>query len=61
MRAKQKNVASGSPKSEPKTQQRDSNVSAAPLTPDELVKGIFQIKPEDVKRVLASKPGKKQK
>jgi hypothetical protein len=45
---------------ESKSQRRESNVSAAPLTPDQLVKGIFQIKPDDVKRVLASKPGKKR-
>jgi len=33
-------------------------ISAAPLTMDQLVDGIFKIKPDDVKRVVASKPGK---
>jgi hypothetical protein len=36
-------------------------VSAAPLTADELVRGIFQISKADVKRILASRPGRKKK
>jgi hypothetical protein len=32
-------------------------VSIAPLTVDEFVDGMFKIKPEDVKRIVASKPG----
>jgi hypothetical protein len=36
-------------------------VSAAPLTADELVRGIFQISPADVKRIVSSRPGKKKK
>ena len=43
----------------PHSGRRGDPVSAAPLTPDQLVKAIFQIKPEDVKKVLASKPGTK--
>jgi hypothetical protein len=35
-------------------------VSIAPLSVDEFVDGMFKIKPEDVKRIVASKPGKKQ-
>ena len=35
--------------------------SAYPLTPEQLVRGIFQIKPEDVKRIVASKRGKGKK
>jgi hypothetical protein len=40
---------------------RGDPVSAAPLTPEQLIKGIFAIKPDDVKRIVASKPGKKGK
>jgi hypothetical protein len=36
-------------------------VSTYPLSADELVRGIFKISKEDVKRVLASKPGKKKR
>jgi hypothetical protein len=36
-------------------------ISAAPLTMDQLVDGIFKIKADDVKRVVASKPGKGKK
>jgi hypothetical protein len=32
-------------------------ISAAPLTMNQLVDGIFKIKAADVKRVVASKPG----
>jgi hypothetical protein len=39
---------------------RGDPVSAAPLTPEQLVKGIFQISKEDVKRIVASRPGKKK-
>jgi hypothetical protein len=37
---------------------RGDPVSAYPLSADQLVRGIFQISKEDVKKVLASKPGK---
>jgi hypothetical protein len=35
-------------------------VSAAPLTADQLVRGIFRISKQDVKRIVASRPGKKK-
>ena len=35
-------------------------VSIAPLTMDEFVDGMFKISPKDVKRIVASKPGKKK-
>jgi hypothetical protein len=35
-------------------------VSLAPLSMDEAVDAIFQIKPADVKKVIASRPGKKK-
>ena len=38
---------------------RGNPVSAHPLTPDQLVRGIFKIKPADVAKIVASKPGKK--
>jgi hypothetical protein len=36
-------------------------VCLAPLRVDEFVDGMFKIKPEDVKRIVASKPGKGKK
>jgi hypothetical protein len=36
-------------------------ITIAPLTVDEFVDGMFKIKPEDVKRIVASKPGKGKK
>jgi hypothetical protein len=42
-------------------QDRASNVRLAPLTPEQAIRGMFQIKPEDVKRIVASKPGRKKK
>ncbi len=35
--------------------------SIAPLTMDEFVEGMFKIAPKDVKRIVASKPGKRRK
>ena len=43
----------------PRSGRRGDPVSLAPLTMDQAVDAIFKIKPADVKRVLASKPGKK--
>ena len=40
---------------------RGDPISAYPLTPEQLVRGIFQIKPTDVKRILAKRPGKGKK
>jgi hypothetical protein len=31
---------------------------AAPITPEQIISGMFKIKPADVKRIVASKPGK---
>jgi len=39
---------------------RGDPVSLSPLSMDEAVDAIFQIKPADVKKVMASKPGKKK-
>jgi hypothetical protein len=39
----------------------DARERPHPLTAEQLVRGIFQIAPEDVKKVLASKPGKGKK
>ncbi len=38
-----------------------NNVSLAPLSMDQAVDAIFQIKPKDVKRIVASRPGAKRK
>jgi len=35
-------------------------ISLAPLTMDQAVEAIFQIKAADVKKIVASKPGKKK-
>jgi hypothetical protein len=43
------------------TQQRASNVSLHPLTPEQAIRGMFQISPKDVKRIVASKPGRQKK
>jgi hypothetical protein len=40
---------------------RGDPVSLYPLTPEQAIKGIFQIKPEDVKRIVAKRPGKKKR
>lgn len=37
---------------------RGDPVRLAPLTMDQAVDAIFQIKPDDVKKIVASKPGK---
>ena len=39
---------------------RGDPVSAHPLTADQLVSAIFKINPDDMKRIIASKPGKKK-
>jgi hypothetical protein len=51
------------PPSEPSTShsgRRGDPVSLSPLSMDEAVDAIFQIKPADVKKILASRPGKKK-
>jgi hypothetical protein len=40
---------------------RGDPVSLAPLKMDEVVDAIFQIKPDDVKAILAKRPGKQSK
>ena len=49
------------PKSEPKPHpgRRGDPVSLHPLTPEQAIRGIFQIAPGDVARIVASKPEKK--
>jgi hypothetical protein len=42
-------------------QNRVSNVSLAPLTPEQAITAVFKIKPADVKRIVASKPGNRKK
>ena len=42
-----------------KTQNRASNLSIGSLSPDEALQAMLSISPADVKKVLASKPGKK--
>jgi hypothetical protein len=36
-------------------------ISGAPLSMDQLADCVFQIKPSDAKRIVASKPGKKKR
>ncbi|MGD0389585.1 MAG: hypothetical protein ABSC42_11575 [Tepidisphaeraceae bacterium] len=36
-------------------------ISAVPLTMNQLVDGVFKIKPDDVRRIIASKPGGKKR
>jgi hypothetical protein len=43
-----------------RAQNRASNVSLHPLTPEQAIRAMFQIKPADVKRIVASKPGRKK-
>jgi hypothetical protein len=40
---------------------RGDPVSLYPLKPDDALRAVLAIKPADVKRILASKPGKKRK
>ena len=37
-----------------------NNVSLHPLTPEQAIRGIFQIKPEDVRRIVGSRPGRRR-
>ncbi len=38
---------------------RGNPVSLYPLTPEQAIRGMFQISKEDVARIVASRPGKK--
>jgi hypothetical protein len=49
------------PTPKPRSGSRGDPVSLYPLTAEQAVRGMFQIKPEDVKRILASKPGRGKK
>jgi hypothetical protein len=40
---------------------RGDPVSLYPLTADQAIRGIFRISKQDVKRILAQRPGKKKK
>jgi hypothetical protein len=40
---------------------RGNPVSLYPLTPEQAIRGMFQIAPADVARIVASKPEKKAK
>ena len=48
----------GKPKTPNPNGRKGDPVSIAPLTMDQFVDEIFEIKPADVKRIVASKPGK---
>jgi hypothetical protein len=39
---------------------KGSAVSLHPLTPDQAIRGMFQIKPADVRRIVAKRPGRKR-
>jgi hypothetical protein len=47
------------PADKPHPGRRGDPVSLAPLTPEQAIRGIFQISKEDVARIVASKPEKK--
>jgi hypothetical protein len=51
----------GNKSPKPRSGRRGDPVSLYPLTPEQAIKGIFQISPADVKRIVAKRPGKKQK
>lgn len=40
---------------------RGDPISLHPLTPEQAIKGMFQINKEDVRRIVASRPGRKKK
>jgi hypothetical protein len=45
----------------PRSGRRGDPVSLHPLSAEQAVRGMFQISKDDVKRILASKPGKGKK
>lgn len=49
------------PPAKPRSGRRADPISLAPLTMDQAVDAIFAIKPEDVKEILSSRPGKGKK
>jgi hypothetical protein len=48
-------------KQKPRSGRRSDPISLAPLTVEQAVDAIFQIKPADVKRILAKRPERKKK
>lgn len=50
-----------SKQSKPRSGRRGDPVSLAPLKPDEAIRAIFQIKPDDVKRIVSKRPGRRKK
>jgi hypothetical protein len=49
------------PKKKPHPGRKGEPVSLHPLTPEQAIKGMFKISPADVKKIIASKPGRKKK
>jgi len=45
----------------PRSGRRGDPVSLFPLTPEQAIRGIFRIKAADVRRIIASRPGRKKK
>ena len=45
------------PTTKPHSGRRGDPVSLAPLKPEQAIRAIFQISKDDVKRIVASKPG----
>ena len=48
------------PSKHPRTQNRATNVSLYPLSPDDAVRAILSIGKDDVKRIVAKKPAKRK-
>ena len=45
----------------PHSGRRGDPVSIYPLTPEQAIRGMFKIKPDDVRRIVASRPWRKKK
>jgi hypothetical protein len=45
----------------PPSGRRGDPVSLHPLSPEQAIRGMFQISPKDVARIVAKRPGKKKK
>jgi hypothetical protein len=54
-------MASAKPAKGKRSGRRGDPVSLHPLSPEQAISGMFKIKPADVKRIVASKPGRKKK
>lgn len=44
-----------------RTQNRATNISLYPLSPDEAMRAVLSISKEDVKRIMAKRPGGKKR